>query len=156
MAEDLSKRLRALKHSTDELNALTDRANDLVRRTEIYLTEECRVGGPVHVHVPSLDAEVEPGGPEWSVSLGYDRYKGALRIIVTSLLDNEPRDVKPWAECSRDTKLESLTVLPNLIDEILKKITKQITDVRATVDLLDSIVPCAKDAPRDRPTSRKG
>ncbi len=42
---DLSQQLRELQKSTEELNAATDKANDVVCRTEIFLKEKCRVGG---------------------------------------------------------------------------------------------------------------
>jgi hypothetical protein len=157
MADDLSMQLRELRKSTDELNALTDKANDLVRRTESYLSEECRVGGPVHVHVPSLDQDIEPpGGPEWSTYLGYDRYKGELRIVVAHLLDGDEHEVNAWAECSRDIKLAALDALPKLIQEILKKVRKQVADVQAKVDLLDSIIPTSGGSQRRSSAPRRG
>lgn len=156
MADDLSMQLRELRKSTDELNTLTDKANDLVRRTENYLREECRIGGPVHVHVASLDETVEsPDGPEWSTYLGYDRYNGELRIVVSHLLDGDPREVKAWAECSRDIKLQSLDALPKLIKELLKKVREQVADIQAKVDLLDSTIPSSDGLQRRSSAPRR-
>jgi hypothetical protein len=148
MTDDLSKQLLELRKSTDELNVLTDRANELVRRTEQYLIEECRVGGPVYVHVASMDEpvveEAGPGAPEWSTYLGYDRYKGELRIVVSHVVEGDEHEVKAWAECSRDIKLDTLDVLPKVIQELLKKVRKQVAGVKATVDLLDSMIPASR------------
>jgi hypothetical protein len=152
MADELSMQLRELRKSTDELNVLTDKANDLVRRAENFLSQECRVGGPVHVFVSAL--EPEDGSPEWSTYLGYERYKGELRVVVSHLVDGEPHEVKAWAECSRDVKLETLDALPKVILELSKKVRKQVADVKAKVDLLDSMIPPAAEKPQ--PPRRRG
>lgn len=157
MAVDLSQQLLELQKSTEELNAASDKANDVVRRTEIFLKEKCRVGGYASVEVPSLAEDVDPpDGPDWETYLEYERYNGDYRIVVTHVLDGEPREKKPWAECSRDIKLETLTALPNLIEKLLKKVRKQVADVQATVDFLDSAIPPASGLRRGPSTPRKG
>lgn len=157
MAVDLSQQLRELQKSTEELNAATDKASDVVRRTEIFLKEKCRVGGHASVEVPSLDEDVDPrDGPFLETYLEYERYKGDYRILVTHLLDGDPRETKPWAECSRDIKLQTLEALPKLIDELLKKVRKQVADVQATVDFLDSMIPSASGFRGGPSTPRKG
>jgi hypothetical protein len=154
MADDLSMQLRELRKSTDELNVLTDKANDLVRRAENFLAQECRVGGPVHVFVSALDSE--GGAPEWSTYLGYERYKGEHRIVVSHLVDGDPHETKAWAECSRDVKLETLDALPKVIQELSKKVREQVADVRAKVDLLDSMIPSAAETQKLPSGRRRG
>jgi hypothetical protein len=156
MAVDLSKQLRELQKSTDDLNALTDKANEVVRRTELFLREKCRVGGRASVPVPSLHEDDDPEGPAWETYLEYERYKGDYRILVTHLVDGDPHETKPWAECSRDIKLKTLDALPELIGELLKKVRKQIADTQAKVDLLDGMIPSASEV-QPRPSApRKG
>jgi hypothetical protein len=158
MADHLSKSLRELRNSTEELNALTDRANDLVRRTERFLSEECRVGGPTSTHVEWMDQSAEgpngEQGPEWSTYLCYKRHKGEHRIMVEHLLDYDLRESKPWAECSRDVKLETIKALPNLIDELLSKVNDQVSGLQATISQLDSIISPADASEKPSPRRR--
>ncbi len=156
MAVDLSQQLRELQKSTEELNAATDKASDIVRRTEVFLKEKCRVGGHANVEVPSLLREDPPNGPIWETYLEYERYKGDYRILVTHLVDGDPHETKPWAECSRHIKPERLEVQPKLTDQLLKKGKKQVAAVQATVDFLDSMIPSASGLPRGPSTPRKG
>jgi hypothetical protein len=153
MENDYSASLRELRESTNKLNALTDRANDLVRRTERFLSEECRVGGPIYVHVESLDEDVEPDGPCLETYLGYGRFKGEHRIIVEHVLEGDPRGAKPWAECSRDIKLASLDALPTLIKKLLEKVSKQVADVDAKLSALESMV--TPNTGTKKPASRR-
>jgi hypothetical protein len=147
MEDDHSASLRLLRGASDELNALTDRANELIRRTERYLRDECHIGGTHHVHIPSMDvtAEMANGqtGPEWSTYLGYERYKGEHRIVVSHLVEGDQHELKPWAECSRDVKLKTLDGLPELIHELLETVNEQVADVRAKLGKLESMIPPA-------------
>ncbi len=61
--------------------------------------------------------------------LEYERYNGDYRILVTHVLDGDSHETKPWAEFSRDIKLQTLEALPKLIGELLKKVKKQVADV---------------------------
>src|SRR5258708_32234646 len=76
MTTDLSKQLRELQESTNDLNSLTDKANDIVRRVELFLKEKCRVGGWANVAVPSEDEREGDPDDAWETYLGYERYKG--------------------------------------------------------------------------------
>jgi hypothetical protein len=156
MAVDLSKQLRELQKSTDYLNGLTDKANEIVRRTESFLKEKCRVGKRAGVPAPSLHQDDDPDGPEWETYLEYERWKGDFRIVVTHLVDGNVHETKPWAECSRDVKLKTLDALPNLVGELLKKVKEQVADIQATVDLLDGMIPSASELQPRPSASRKG
>jgi hypothetical protein len=154
VAADLSKQLHELQKSTNDLNALTDKANDVVRRTEIFLKEKCRVGGRAHVCVPPPDDEEQD--PSLETYLGYERYRGDYRIVVTRVVDGDPQEAKPWAECSRDTKLRTLNALPELIEQLHQKVKKQVAEVQAKVDLLDSMIPSASELQQRPSTTQKG
>jgi hypothetical protein len=156
MTVDLSKQLHELQKSAVDLNAVTDKANDVVRRTEVFLREECRVGGRASVPVYSLHEDDDPEGPAWETYLEYERHKGDFRILVTHLVDGDPHETKPWAECSRDIKLKTIDALPKLIGELLKKVKQQVADVQAKVDLLDGMIPSADKLPPRPSPSRKG
>lgn len=155
MATDFSAQLSALQNSSNDLNALTDKANDVVRRVEIFLREKCRVGGWASAYVPQPEEDEDPEDPRtYETYLRYERYKGEYRITVTHLMDGEPQETKPWAECSRDMKLMTLEVLPDLINELHKKVSKQVTHIQAKIDLLDSMIPSVGE-PQHRPSPRK-
>ena len=155
MTDDLSKSLLKLRNSTNELNELTDRANALVRRAERYLSEECRVGGPVHVEVPSMDQPNENFGPDWSTYLGYERYKGEHRIVVTHAVDGDPHEIKAWAECSRDIKLKSIEALPDLVQMLLEKVNEQVAQIHEKLCLLEGMIP-SEDDPKVHSSGGKG
>jgi hypothetical protein len=155
MAIDLSRQLHELQNSTNDLNALTDKANDVVRRVEIFLRDTCRIGGWGSVYVPPPEDYEEPeNGATWETCLEYQRYKGDYRIIVTHLLNSDPHESKPWSECSRDIKLQALEALPALIDELHKKVKKQIAHVQGKIDLLDSMIPSVNEL-QPRPSAKK-
>jgi hypothetical protein len=157
MTVDLSKQLRELQKSTDDLNGLTDKANEVVRRTEAFLTEKCRVGKGAAVEAPSVHEDNDdPNAPMWETYLEYGRYKGDFRILVTHVVDGDPQETKPWAECSRDLKLKTLDALPKLIGELHKKVREQVADVQAKVDLLDGMIPAASELQPRPSASRKG
>ena len=160
MADDLSKSLRELRNSTDELNTLTDQANDLVRRTEHFLSKECRVGGPVVTHIPWMDGDAEgpngEPGPEYSTYLSYKRHKGEHRIVVEHTFDHELQVSKPWAESSRDEKLDTIKALPILIDALSQKVDKQVSEVRATVTSLEEMLPSEQDSKKPSSRRRRG
>lgn len=157
MAIDLSMQLDELQKSANELNALTDKANDIVRRTEIFLTNTCRVGGCTEVPIYPLDdddeADSETTLQNWLV---YERFDGEFRILVTLTEEDKLRDKKPWAECSREMKLRAINSLPKLIDELLKKVRKRVSDAQASVQLLDSTIPAAGETQPRASRSRKG
>lgn len=149
MTDDLSESLRELRNSTKELNALTDKANDRVQRIERFLVQECSVGGEAHVHVKSMDKIPDiPNAPEWSTYLGFERYGGSHRIVVTHLLEGDPRETKPWAECKRNIKVQSLEALPELIAKLSDRVRKQVTDLEDTIQRLDSMALLRSDSHR--------
>lgn len=144
MKDDLSVSLHELRNSTNKLNTLTDRANGLIQRTEYYLSKECRIGGPVNVHIEALDKldhNDNPNLPEWTSYLGYERHNGEHRIMVTHVLDGDPHESKPWAECSRDIKLKAIEALPSLIEKMLEKVQNQVVELEGRLDRLDRIIP---------------
>jgi hypothetical protein len=155
MATDFPAQLQALQNSTNDLNALTDKANNVVRRVEIFLRESCRVGGWASAYVPIPEEDENPEDPRTiETYLRYERFKGEYRITVTHLIDGNAQETRPWAECSRDTKLKTLEALPELIDELHKKVSKQVALVQARIDLLDSMIPSVGE-PQQRPSATK-
>ena len=157
MTGDLSKQLHALQKSTDDLNALTDRANEIVRRVEVFLREKCRVGGQASVAVDSLTQDhSHDGGPIIEPYLDYERYKGDFRILVSTFIDNELHDSKPWSECSREVKLKALDALPELIGKLHEMVNSQLQETRAKIDHLDSMFPSAAELQQRASASKKG
>jgi hypothetical protein len=63
------RQLRELQKSTEDLNGLTDKANEVVRRTETFLAEKCRVGKRASVDAPCVDEEEEDGRAGWLESM---------------------------------------------------------------------------------------
>src|SRR5262245_7208702 len=125
MPDDLSVAIETLRTSTQKLNEICDNAATVIRDVETFL-DESHVGISAHVDVKKIQGE---DGSTW-VTLSYDRHStGKFRILVNTIPSwaQEQDDVKvrPWAECSRDDKLDSLEKLPALLVELAKQIEER-------------------------------
>lgn len=139
MADDLSVAIERLRTSTQRLNTACDTAAQTVRDTEAFLSE-------LHVGVPAF-VEVEEGG--FSTRLAYDRHKtGEFRILVamfpTGMEEPEFVNVRPWAEWSRDVKLETFEKLPALLVEVARLVDESTTKAEKTVSEVSSLVQLPK------------
>jgi hypothetical protein len=155
MAVDLSKQLRELQKSADDLNELTDKANEVVRRVEIFLGEKCRVGGYAGVNILS-DEVPSDEGPDCESYLVYDRYKGDYRILVANCVNGDEVEKKPWAECSREVKLTALDFLPELISSLHAQVKEQIGAAQAKIERLDKMFPSASELQLRPSPAKKG
>jgi hypothetical protein len=115
MSDSLRASVERLKQSTAQLNKITDEAAQTVLAMEAFLNKECSVGIEAYVLVASEPLE---GGVEESTVLGYQRWQGKFRITVTIGIDPEQTETKPWAEWNRETKLETVKKLPELLEKI--------------------------------------
>jgi len=116
MSDSLRASLEKLKKSTTQLNKITDEAAQLVIAVEAFLNRECSVGLETYLQVASQ--AIDEHGTEESTVLGYARWQGRFRIVVTIGIDPEESQTKPWSEWDRETKLETVKKLPDLLQQI--------------------------------------
>lgn len=124
MKKPLSSAVDALRSASAHLNAASDRAAETVRAVEKFLGEECRVGVTAHVLVDSYFEEQV--GLEVATYLSYERIGNHFRIAVGTAIDGQPDGAKPWSDCSRDDKLETIEKLPELLAAVSEAVQARV------------------------------
>jgi len=132
----ISRSFDQIRSLSPKLNKATDDANKTVLRVEQFL-DECSLGLPAEVFCyAGADNRFE-------VSLGYTRRGNRYRIVVVTtrfdvgedehiVLDEngdakvQNREERPWCECARDIKLETIPQLPALIEALASNAEKSI------------------------------
>jgi hypothetical protein len=144
MTDDLSVAVERLRASTQRLNAVSDVAANVIRDAEAFL-EECHIGLNAWVEVTREDAT---GLGHFTVTqLSYQRHKGKFRIVVVIIpFDAGPEDeiVRPWAESTRDEKIESLGKLPELLVALAKQVEERTTKAEQAVASVSSLLKLPK------------
>ncbi len=146
MADDLSVAIERLRNSTQLLNSACDAAALTIRETESFL-EECRVGMFAEVSLGLGTDHPEATEPDWEAFLCYyQQQSGKYRIGCMKRYQgvSGTSGLKPWAECSRDEKLNSFSELPGLIRRIAMKVDEVATRANRTVDAVASQIKLPK------------
>ncbi len=104
-----------IKNMADALNKLSDRACAAVNQAEFWLSENGI--GPL----PYVKGK-------WRLS--YERVSGKMRIAVSS----ETSPLFPFAECSRECKLEAIELLPKLLETIEVRQVELVARAGSAVD----------------------
>jgi hypothetical protein len=124
MSDDLSGAVERLRSSTMRLNHLCDQAAQIVRDVEQFL-EDSRVGLSASVSIGYGAWSDVADEPDWEDRLEYRRLEGgkyriaSVRYYMTTS-PPLPDEVRPWSECTRDEKVDSLAILPELVVELAK------------------------------------
>lgn len=126
MSKNLPQSIEELRSSSGRLNKLTDEAAVVIKRVEDFLNKECSAGVQAYVLVSKQSDDDEQVIE--SQYLAYCRIGSRYRIAVVWEVNVEPdaRNEKPWSDCTRDDKIETLEKLPDLITEISKKLASKI------------------------------
>ena len=137
MADSLSDSVGKLRQSSARLNRLTDEAGATVKEVEDFLNDECSIGIPAHICVQS-----SPEPYEDSQYLEYRRFAGRFRIAVVWCPSAAPEreTVKPWSDCARDEKLQTIGMLPDLLSEIAKNIDERIVEAEETMNSVSQVL----------------
>lgn len=123
MSSNFSNTLDGLRDASSQLNSLSDSLNGFVARIEAYL-DECSVGVPVSINAP--------GGLE----VHYCRYGQKFRFVVET-----GATVSPWSDCPRETKLQAITVLPDLLATLEGAVREKVNAVTSTLHTLSKMYP---------------
>ena len=131
MSDALSSAVSKLRASSARLNQLTDDAAATVKEVEEFLSQECSIGIPTYLCIHQATEEYEA-----SRHLAYRRIGSTFRIALAWWRDGDPEDefVKPWSDCSRDEKLESIKKLPDLLTEIARNVDHRIVASEKAVE----------------------
>ena len=137
MTDSLVEAVDKLRRSSARLNQLTDEANRIVQEVENFLNKECSVGVFARVVVSAGEVDEQ--------YLQYCRVGSRYRIAVVWITESGGPDdldvsVRPWSECPRDEKLDTIKSLPFLIVEIAKNLDKRIIDTEKTAATVSQVL----------------
>jgi hypothetical protein len=150
-AKGLREAIESLRKLSPALNQITDTANITVREIEQFLNEECSIGICASVSVPSLNDE------QIDSYLEYRRVGPRFRIalVETNSADGRDFSVKPWADCPRHEKLESIKHIGELLNAIAVKAQTQIADATTAVREVASTIATLRKTDGSDSDSRK-
>lgn len=145
MSNQLAHAVQRLHTASGRLNQLTDQAGEAIRTIEGYLNSACSVGIPIGIVIDTVDARDKAGNPtgvQWIKTLVYRRIGKDYRIGVETGYDVDPDswNTKPWSECDRDTKLQILTHLPQLITGLVDGIESKVSEAETALQSLMALL----------------
>jgi hypothetical protein len=138
MSDSLPASIEKLKLSTSRLNKITDEAAKVVQEVEAFLNKECSVGIETYVLVHS--EPMNDHGLEEYTHLGYARWQGKYRIVVSVGCDHDQDETKPWSDWNRAIKLETVKKLPELIERIANEVDAHVRAAQETTTAVTSIL----------------
>src|SRR3954447_20286253 len=156
MGHEPREDLDALRGIAAQLNATTTEAGAVVQAVDHFLGEELCIG--VSAASRPFDSERVLGDDDRELvvtsHLAFGRVQGKERVYVlkATLEKNEwkenftkivAEDRTPWAACSREVKLQSFALLPELlgnlavrVEEVSNQTTRTIETVRALIEVM--------------------
>lgn len=138
---EMSSSIIRLREAVPRMNAAADRAVKTVNRVEKLLNEELGVGTRANVTIYSYQSD-QYGYCEFK-SLSYQRHNGRYRIVVVNGIEEaDPDDwsTKPVSECDRDTKLQAIEKLGELIDAVTVAVERRVEKLADVYEKLDETV----------------
>lgn len=163
MSEQLNEAVAHLRNLSTHLNDVTNQATAAVRRVEIFLNQECRLGLSVYVPVTALAPDLP------TVQLGYARCGNRYRIVVRTLqylqeageilrneVSNAPivedEDEVAWSECPREAKLDAFQHLPALLGALqnhLNQVNERTGAAVAAAERITAVLGAAPEGGED-------
>ncbi len=162
MAQDLCVDQDSLCLMTKHLNTAVAEANAIVQAVDHLLGEELGIG--ISAASRAFDSQRAIGDDDRerlvTSHLAYGRVSGKNRLyVLTATLDKnewkEPytqiiaEERTPWAACSREVKLQSFAMLPELLGSLASRVEEVAIQTTKTVEmvreLLDAIRPSQEE-----------
>ena len=139
MPRTLSDSISLIRKSSSKLNKITDDAAEAVRGVEEFLNRECSLGVSVYVRVTTTSV-----GDGHSIEKGllYSRIGNRYRIGIYEEPSYDPEEIicKPWSDCSREDKLETIDALPKLIHELADKVIEKIKNSKEASETVTNLL----------------
>lgn len=137
MASSVPDLMVRLRQSSARLNQLSDEAAETIKATEEFLTKECSTG--ITCRITFEYDEDHDAGMTCTRYLGFQRFGSKFRIVVGESCSYEPEDlVKPWSDCNRETKIETIDLLPKLLEEIVKTAEEKVRTAESAIRSVES------------------
>jgi len=162
MGQELREDLNRLRGIAEQLNATTVEAAAVVQAVDQFLGEELCVGVTAASRPFESQRALGDDNRELVVTthLAFGRVQGKDRIYVlkATLEKNEwkenftkivAEDRTPWADCSREVKLQSFAMLPELLGNLAARVDDVATQTSRTVEMVRELIEVMK-LPRQR------
>ena len=164
MAQELREDMDLLRVMAPQLNAATAEAAAVVQAVDQFLGEELAFG----VSAASRPFDSQPALGEDSRDLlvtshlAYGRVAGKNRLYVlkATLETNEWKEQvtkvvaeerTPWAACSREVKLQSFAMLPELLGSLATRVEEVSSQTTKTVEKVRELLLAMRQRPEESP-----
>jgi hypothetical protein len=132
--------LKRVRDSAVRLNELCDQASESVRVLEEFLNKDCSIG----IEASVLVSKDEDPYHQSALSLRYGRWGNRFRVLLewyeTPCAEpGEETRSKPWVECKREDKLESLPFLCDLITAIDEAVQTRIQKAESAIAAISEL-----------------
>ncbi len=153
MAQDLTDDLESLAEILPQLNHAVTEATAVVHAVDQFLVEELAVGPWVASRPFDTQRAIGDDGRELLVTshLACGRVAGKYRLhVLNATLDrSEVKDQftqivgeerTPWPSCSREVRLQSFSMLPEVLGQLASKIAEITTQTTRTADTVREVL----------------
>jgi hypothetical protein len=153
MAQEMSEGLDSLSAILPQLNSAMAEATAVVHAVDQFLSEELAVGPWVASRPFDTQRAIGDDGRELLITshLACGRVAGKYRVhILHATLDRpEGKDQftqivgeerTPWLSCSREVRLQSFAMLPEVLSLLAAKITEIATQTSKTVETVREVL----------------
>lgn len=160
MDQDGRYDMDALRGIAAQLNAATSEASVVVQAVDHFLGDELCIG--VSAASRPFDSQRVVGDDDRELivtsHLAFGRVQGKERIYVlkATLEKNEwkenftkivAEDRIPWSACSREVKLQSFALLPELLGSLAARVEEVATQTTRTVEMVRELIEAMKQPP---------
>jgi hypothetical protein len=176
MGQEVREDVEALRGIAAQLNAATAEASVVVQAVDYFLGDDLCIG--VSAATRPFDSQRAIGDDDRELvitsHLAFGRVQGKDRIYVlkATLEKNEwkenftkivAEDRTPWSACSREVKLQSFAMLPELlanlavrVDEVSNQTTRTIETVRELIEAMKQPPALERNHDRDHEPVQDG
>lgn len=166
MAQDLIDGLESLTAILPQLNTAMAEATAVVHAVDQFLAEELAVGPWVASRPFDSQRAIGDDGRELLITshLACGRVAGKYRLhVLNATLDkSEGKDQftqivgeerTPWLSCSREVRLQSFSMLPEVLSQLASKINEITTQTTKTVETVREVLKSMGRYPTPTPTT---
>jgi hypothetical protein len=122
---DLSNALARAREASDKLGEVTDAMNAVIAEAEKAIAD-LRLGVPGYAQMYVPD---DPAMPPWEKVLAFQKDGKQWRLMIGSGPEGDIDSWTPLTNASRDSRLEAVDLLPKVVQDMLERAEKEVTEV---------------------------